>query len=318
MVYTDLNLSEMNDSSVHWDWYPLMCDVNVYVPDDIGKINKDNVQNGSLIFIKTDLLRDAGKHRKWRSEILKRLNELWMKWKIQVHIVCHNSDYPCPSPYENHKARLDRNEILTIFSNQVDADHQFEKTKVYSIAQGLVGGGLFENAKRIWENKTKWDKKENKMVLTPGCWQYGHNSHSEDLSPRTKWYPELQEKYSETDWFIGFPEDHRVHDSNWTDLFDKHKYQITIPGLFGCQVNRLWEGLIHGCVPIQRRNCWLWSSGVEELCETHNIPSVWVDDWDELKDMKDELFQREFDFSSVLETFKMSYWRDFIYEKIGR
>ena len=101
-------------------------------------------------------------------------------------------------------------------------------------------------------------------------------------------------------------------------MLDKCKYQITIPGNMGCQVNRLWEGLITGCVPIQRRNCWLWSSGVEELCKTHNIPSVWVDDWDELKDMKDELFQREFDFSSVLETFKMSYWRDFIYEKIGR
>jgi len=306
---------DIETDNCSWDLYPHICDLVIYTAGDIGKLNADNVKHGDLIHIKTDLFMPRHRGVRWKApyKILHRLNKLWGEHKIQVNILCHNSDYICPSPHQNHQKYLDRDEILTIFSNQSDANHGFKKTKVYPIAQG------FHNKDPeipIWKKKrTAWKDKKNTIVLPPGENNRGKGRLGY-LTPRTEWVPELHKLYSDKSWYIDFPDEYRTKDRDeFLQLLNNSKFSLPLPGWFADQPNRFWEALLVHSVPIMKRECHMWKTGVEELCNTHNLPCIFVDDWSELNE---SLFERDFDFSCVDDTLSMKYWRDFIYKKIGK
>ena len=309
------------ENNIHsWDIYPHLCDTIIYsnpshvTLDDINnKLNKDHIkEDGSLIFVKTDLFMEIHSARL----MLIKLNELWQETGRKVNIMVHHSDYVFPDSKVEWHSWFDREEIENIFAPQVDANHGFQTTKVHTIGAGFPyewGGYYVLKPERI-----EWKKKSNTVVIPPGCNDRGMTPYG-PVSPRTTWIPELREQLKPKSWVIGpYPDEYRIGEggtNHFCRLLNASKFQVCLPGCYGPHPNRFWESLLMHTVPIMRRECWLWKSGMEELCETHNLPCVWIDDWSEVNE---SLFDMEFDFSSIDKTLTMKYWRDFIYKTIGR
>ena len=304
-MWTDYSQSDL-DHVCSWDFYPLICDLILYVDGDIEKL-QPNIKDNCLIFIKTDLVY----HEKTSKHIWTRLLKIHQLTGKKFNLVIHCSDHVFPSK----RFRIyDQDHISNIFANQIDARHEFVNTKVHPIGQGF-----FPNDSEILEKrKTRkaWGEKSNKLFLPPGNWDYGTNTIRHIVIPK------IAKKYGDKKWFTGSVKSNhdgtdRIPRSEFLTLLDENKFSLCIPGNEGCQVNRFWESLAVDCVPVMIRECYLWKASMEELCSVHNLPCVWIDSIDEIN-IIETLFDYEYDFSNVEKTLMMEYWKGFIYDTVGK
>ena len=305
-MWSDYDQDDLNHVC-SWDFYPHICDLVLYVPDDIEKLQPD-IKDNCLIFIKTDLVfQGQTSERIWN-----RLHEIYESTGKKFNLVVHCSDNVFPSKIFQ---MYDTDWISNIFGNQVDARHEFKKTKVHP-----VGQGFYPNDKEILEKrKTRKSRgeKSNRLVLPPGDWQYGSNTIRHIV------IPEIANRFGNEEWLtgsfksIGPTDPDQIPRSEFLTLLDENKFSLCIPGNEGCQVNRFWESLAVDCVPVMFRECHLWKSSMEELCSVHNLPCVWIDSINDINNIE-TLFDYEYDFSNVEKTLMMKYWKGFIHDTVGK
>jgi hypothetical protein len=250
--------------------------------------NIDLVKENDFIFCRSDYMING--------QLLKVINLL----KVKINVIIHGGDYLINYPW------LDSPMINNIFCANLNANLNFKLTKLIPIPWGWGevrhGDSSKEELDKIWNNRKKFAEKNNKVYIP-------HHTGGYSDSPRQYFWETLTKSklWDSTISLTTTKVDKKIYENN----INESKFCVVLPGAsWANQPLRIWECLIRETIPIMKRSFsdW-WKSGVELMAKNHEIPMIFVDDWDEIDE---SIFEKEFNFVNLKNKLKHYYWEQYI------
>jgi len=286
-----------------------MCDHVLYInPGETAQNNLlnfieniDLIQEGDLVFCKGEYIINEG------------FKQVLEKLPVKINLLIHKADYLI------HDRWLDSEKILNVFSANLNCNLLNSKhTKFFPIPWGFVHHDVEQWPLSSCDEMQKAiDKKTEKSIkLYVPFHSTDEGNYPANGSIRTHFLKELE------DWNIKklpvtWSKSRKSFEEYYSDL-ENSMFAIVIPGAgWGNDPVRYWECALRKCIPVSKK-CHEngWKTGVEHMCEQHNIPFLFVDKWEDLND--DLLNYKNFDTSRFQTILKQKYWIDFINTKIEK
>lgn len=245
----------------------ILYDKEILHPDETG-----NIQEGSVIFVKTDFIINEEFQTHWLDKI-----------SVPFILISGASDFQIGKDGQNpesYKKILENEYLMCWFATNIPTEAN-EKIKPLPIGFGepnrLVSNQL--TLKKSRKNKKPFEEKIDRLLIP---W------HDQSTNPdRNKIINNLKRKE-----YIDIMQG-KVSIEPYLSLIGDYKFTICIQGN-GNDTHRVYESLLMGSVPIM-----LNSSG-KYLFEKYNLPGYFIDNWDELTEEKfEEILNIDYDFSQV-------------------
>ena len=252
--------------------------------------NVHDVQEGDFVFCRSDYMVNG------------RLNKVIQNLPVPINLIIHGGDYLVNYNW------LDSPKIKNLFCANLNSKLKFRNTNLFSIPWGWGevrhGDPTEDELDLVWKSRTTFDKKDNLVYIPHHTEGYGDGD-----SARPSFFEELKtSKLWNSD--ISSVSD-RVEQNKHRQNIEESKFCIVLPGAsWANQPGRIWECLIRETIPIMKRSFsdW-WQSGVESMSKEHDIPMIFVDEWDEIDE---KIFEKKFDFTDLYGKLKHEYWENFM------
>ena len=267
---------KLEDTLIFYNWMPSISDWVVDYPDEYYKLcgvssihnkpylNKDNISlisEGDIIFVKTDFLRD----NRFQQNILPLIN---VPFILVSGVSSHNVD--------NYKPILESDKVTKWYCTNPPCEHE----KIIGLPIGFEEKERDGGDQEVLQSFLSRDIEKKDKILLP--------YHTKSTNPSRNKSTEYLQSLS----FVDVQED-KLPFSDYLNLLSQYKYCICLEGA-GFDTHRNYECLLTGTVPIMKK------SGVELIYEDYNLPSRFLEDWNEIDDsFYEELKNTDFDFSGV-------------------
>jgi len=232
--------------------------------------------------------------------------------KNPVHLVVHKGDFLI------HHRWLDHPRLRNVFcsnlnSNLLHSQHSSFHPIPYGFAHADVEGWPQTSKQQM--DQVLQSTPDKKLDLYVPYHDRTNRFHARDSSVRIHFCEQLDQAQKHFHMNLHVQTEPLLHTDHYS-LLEKSKYAVVIPGAgWGNDNVRVWECLLRGTVPVMKRS-WeqgAWHSGLEYLALQHNLPMVFVDEWNEIEEK--QICKNSMDFSNVAKVLKQDYWTQYMRKK---
>ena len=250
---------------------------------DFKGFNPDSMVDGDVLFVKTDFIYN----KKFQFEVLPRI-------KTKFILISAGSSYHIGSNGDYSYIKILNNENLIAWFCTNPPSINSDKIIPFPIGfeEKERPGGDQQLIEHFQKNKIDFQNKKDKVLLPYHDFNTNPKRRSEYELLRGKSFVEVQEQ--KLPW------------KEYLTLLNEYKYVICFEGS-GPDVHRNYETLLVNSVPICRLNT------TKKMFDYHNLPVVFVDQWDRLDEKFYEGLQNNnFNFKNSDEFLTMKYHTNLI------
>jgi hypothetical protein len=244
-----------------------------------GDFIPENVQDGDVVFVKTDEIYNG----RFQNLALPRIqNKFILVSGISSYNIGSNGDTSYMKILQDPKLIkwFCTNPPNTYSEKIIPLPIGFEEMERQGGNQMILAD--------LFYTKTKFEEKKSKVLLP---------HHTFETNPiREKLYKMLS-----TFDFVDV-QNEKLPFRSYMKLLDEYKFVICLEGS-GPDVHRNYESLLVGSVPINLKNV------IQQVFDYHNLPGVFLTSWD---DLSEDVLDEEFDFCAVSDFLRIKYHANII------
>jgi hypothetical protein len=246
--------------------------------DDDGSLNPDEVEEGDIVFVKTDYLYDGY----FQNFVFPRIEQPFVLVSgVSSYQVGSNGD-------ESYKNMLEDDKLIKWFCTNTP---NYKSEKIIPLPIGFEEkereGGNQELLFECYENKKSFKQKKTQILLP---------YHNFETNPDRKHLYEFLEKLPFVD-----AQKEQLSFNDYLKLLDDYKFIICLEGS-GPDIHRNYESLLVGSIPVNIGNI------IKNLFSYHNLPGQFVESWDSLNENQfKEFVEKEYNFDNVEKFLKIDY-----------